>query len=448
MIPTRGYARLLAVLALALLGPMAVAGARGATAQEPTTISMWFDNTGGSETADCIIATSIEPFNEQSTTTRVEATLQANNWDAARAAIAGGAGPDVVGTPGPSFAIQLARSGQLIPLDEFAAQYGWVERFVPWALDLGRVNGELVAIPSEVETLVLYYNKTLFEENGWQPPATMAELMTLAEQIDAAGIIPFAHANAEWRPTNEWFVGEFLNHVGGQQKVYEALTGATPWTDPAFVEAIDMLTGMQQNGWFMGGLDRYYTATGDERLAAFGNGEAAMNIEGSWFMQEVNQYFGEEAGNANDWGWVPVPSASGEAGYTLGIGQTYSINRNTERPEAVAEFLDYHLSPAVQAALVTQCGLPPAPVQLNPEDLAELDPRHAELLQALNEASAAGQYGYTTWTFWPPAAEQYLIEEVEKVWAGDLTAQEYLQGHQEQFDEERADGLVPPVPPR
>lgn len=446
--------RLVVLIAMGLLAPMglafggAAAAPTTATAQDETTISMWFDNTGGSETADCISANAIDPFNAQSDGITVEATLQANNWDATRTAIAGGAGPDVVGTPGPSFAVQLAQSGQLVPLGEFANQYGWDERFVPWALDLGKIEGELFSVPSEIETLVLYYNKTLFEENGWQPPATMAELMTLAEQIDAAGIIPFAHANAEWRPTNEWFVGEFLNHVGGQQKVYEALSGTTPWTDPAFVDAIDLLTQMQQNGWFMGGLDRYYTATGDERLAAFGNGDAAMNIEGSWFMQDVNSYFGEDGGNNNDWGWVPVPSATGEAGFTLGIGQTYSINRNTENPEAVAEFMNYYFSPSVQAALVTACGLPPAPVELAQEDLAELDPRHAELLGALNEASAANDYGYTTWTFWPPASEQYLIEEVEKVWAGDLTSQEYLQGHQEQFEEERAEGLVPPVPQR
>ena len=445
--PRQGHYRWLVALALVLLTPLSIVFAGGAAAQE-TPVTMWLDITGGSETADCIVANAIDPFNEQSETVNVEATLQANNWQAAQTALAGGAGPDVVGTPGPSFAVQLANAGQLVPLDEFATQYGWGERFVPWALDLGKVDGQLFSVPSEIETLVLYYNRTLFEENGWQPPETMDDLMTLAAQIDEAGIIPFAHANAEWRPTNEWFVGEFLNHIGGPQKVYEALTGATPWTDPAFVDAINRLTEMQQNGWFMGGLDRYYTATSDERLAAFGAGEAAMNIEGSWFLQDVALYFGEEAGNENDWAWVPVPSLDGEDIYTLGIGQTYSINRNSENPEAVAEFFDFYFSPATQAALVAECGLPPAPIELNQEDLAELDPRHAELLQALNDASAAGQYGYTTWTFWPPAAEQYLIEEVEKVWAGDLTAQEYLQGHQEQFEEERADGLVPPVPPR
>ena len=72
----------------------------------------------------------------------------------------------------------------------------------------------------------------------------------------------------------------------------------------------------------------------------------------------------------------------------------------------------------------------------------------AEINASLNEAYAANNYGYTTWTFWPPESETYLIEEVEKVWAGDVTVEDYLAGHQEKFDAERAAGAAPPVPAR
>jgi raffinose/stachyose/melibiose transport system substrate-binding protein len=439
--------RFLAVLAMVLMLPLGLT-AGSIRAQDVTTVSVWHDITGGSTTADCIVANAVDPFNSSHDAIQVEATLQANSWDAVRTALAGGAGPDIVGTPGPSFVMPLARAGQLVPLDDFAAEFGWDARLLPWAVELGRVDGTLYSIPSEIETLVLYYNRTLFEEHGWTPPETMDELMALAEEVAAAGIIPFAHSNAEWRPTNEWFVGEMLNHVGGPQKVYEALTGELEWTDPDFVTAINLLTEMQQNGWFMGGLDRYYTATSAERHAAFGNGEAAMNIEGSWFMQDVAQYFGEAAGNTNEWDWVAVPSTDGADIYTLGIGQTYSINANSANQAAAAEYLDYYFSPETQGALVANCGLPPAPLDLSEDALGQLDPRHSGLLQALNETTAAGAYGYTTWTFWPPEAENYLIEEVEAVWAGDLTAEDYLAGHQETFDEGRADGSVPPIPAR
>jgi raffinose/stachyose/melibiose transport system substrate-binding protein len=152
---------------LALVAPMTLAFGGRVSAQDAPPITVWFDTTGGSETADCIIANVIDPYNERGGA-QVDATLQANNWDATRTAIAGGGGPDIVGTPGPSFAFELARAGQLLPLDEISQGMGWAERFVPWALDLGKVDGQLYSIPNEVETLVLYYNKTLFEEQGWE----------------------------------------------------------------------------------------------------------------------------------------------------------------------------------------------------------------------------------------------------------------------------------------
>ena len=438
------------VILFTLIAPMVIAGwgISVARAQDKAEISMWFDTTGGSETADCMVLNAVDTFNEGNETVEVKATLQANGWDATRTALAGGAGPDVVTTPGPSFAVELAKAGQLLALDEIASANGWSETFIPWALDLGKVDGKLYSVPTEVETLVLYYNATLFEENGWTPPTTMDEMMTLAQQVDDAGIIPFAHANAEWRPANEWFVGEFLNHGAGPQKVYEALTGAAKWTDPEFVTAIESLNQMQQNSWFLGGLDRYYTATFAEALAAFGDGDAAMKIEGTWVIGDFVQYFGDEAGNENDWGWVPVPSTDGQASYTLGIGSTFSINKNTDHPEAVADFITHLFSPEVQATLAVECGLAPAPVTIAPEALSELDSRYAEILTGLNEAATANNYGYTTWTFWPPKTETYLIENIEKVWAGDMTVDEYLAGMQTIFDQEKAEGTIPPIPAR
>jgi raffinose/stachyose/melibiose transport system substrate-binding protein len=90
----------------------------------------------------------------------------------------------------------------------------------------------------------------------------------------------------------------------------------------------------------------------------------------------------------------------------------------------------------------------PAAVDLEGQDLTGVNPGLAEILTAMNDAFAEGNYGYTTWTFWPPESETYLIEEIEKVWAGEMTAEAYLQGHQEIFDAEREAGAVPPIPER
>jgi raffinose/stachyose/melibiose transport system substrate-binding protein len=425
-------------------------GGEQAAAQASSEIAMWLDVTGGADNANCIVAEIVDRFNtEQAGRIVVNAGLQANAWDATRTALAGGSGPDIVQTPGPSWAAQLAMGGQLLSLDEYATEYGWNDRFADWSLSLGEVNDSLYSIPHELETMVLYYNKTLFEEKGWEVPQTMDELRALAATVKEEGIIPFAHANAETRFANGWHLNEMWNQVAGPQKVYEALTSQIQWNeDPGFYEAVDILNTMQQEGYFMGGLDRYYTTTHDERRTAFGDGRAAMILEGTWFMSSIDQYFGEEAGNTNEWEWVPVPSKTGEVNYSLGLGSTFSINANTQHPDESAEFLNYFFSPEVQAHLVNTCGFDPAPVEIEADLLTELDPRVARLYEELSEASAEGRYGYTLWTFWPPKSNAFVREELERVWAGDISVQEYLDNVQELFEEEVEAGDVKPVPAR
>ena len=60
----------------------------------------------------------------------------------------------------------------------------------------------------------------------------------------------------------------------------------------------------------------------------------------------------------------------------------------------------------------------------------------------------AGNYGYTTWTFFPAATDTYLAETIERVWSGEMTVQQYLEGMQASFDEEVARGTQPPLPER
>ena len=405
------------------------------------TVVVWIDD---NEPNQCNIDVLQPGFNATSETAEVEFVRQPEQWDVTRTAILGGAGPDVVITPGPSFVFELAKAGLLQALDR--ETFG--ENFVDWALSLGEVDGTLYSLPTELETVVLYYNKTLFEERGWSPPTTIDELMSLSEEIAAQGIIPFAHSNAEWRPTNEWFVSAFFNHMAGPDAVYASLTGEKAWTDPAFVEAVEALDRVQQEGWFSGSLEDYYTALDDDRLSAFGSGEAAMNIEGSWRIENLDQFFGEDAGNENAWDWAPFPSASGEPTYSIGIGSTYSINAASDVPEAASEFLQYLFSPEVQAQLAVQCGRAPAPIRLDAELMSDLDPREARLFEAIGTASDAGNYGYLTWTFWPPKSDVYIYEEIERLWDGQITAEAYLAGLQAVFSEELAAGDVPPLPSR
>jgi raffinose/stachyose/melibiose transport system substrate-binding protein len=80
--------------------------------------------------------------------------------------------------------------------------------------------------------------------------------------------------------------------------------------------------------------------------------------------------------------------------------------------------------------------------------MAGIDPRQADIIQQLNAAAEAGNYGYLMWTFFAPKVDSFLTENVERVWAGEMTSQELLAEAQAIHDEEVADGKVPPIPQR
>jgi raffinose/stachyose/melibiose transport system substrate-binding protein len=335
-----------------------------------------------------------------------------------------------------------------LPLDDFIAEFGWDDLFVPWALNMGRVEGTLYSLPQELETIVLYYNKTLFEEHGWTPPKTMDELVALSETIAAAGVIPFAGFAGSCQGCNEWYFTEFANKVAGPEKVYAALKGEIPWTDPDFVTAMTILKDMVQAGYWMGSVEDYLATEADPAHTVFAQGEAAMNMEGTWFYNIEADYFGEGTDHGNEWDWVPFPSASGDAIYSIGIGSTQSINKNSEHPREAAEYLTYFFSPEVQARFFSVCRLAMAPIRVEAGELEGVDPRMAAITADMAAASDDGRYGYTTWTFFPPKTDVYIYEEIEKMWVGDITVEEYLAGLDQVFQQELEAGETLQVPDR
>jgi raffinose/stachyose/melibiose transport system substrate-binding protein len=365
-----------------------------------------------------------------------------------RTALTAGEGPDLVQTPGPSYALGYIDAGAVAELDDYAQERGWSDKLLPWALETGRAQGHLYSLPTSYESLAVFYNKQVFEEHGWPLPANRADLEALLEEAAGQGMMPIAAGNSEWKPATEWFVTIFLNHLAGPEAVYQALSGETPWTDPVFVDAITVLRDYFQRGWFGGGVEEYFTNGFDLLYTKLARGQAAIMATGTWAFQEIRPYF---AAVDADWDWSFVPALGAgvpQEVFALGIGGTISINAQSDVPEECVTFLDWwYSSTQRQANAVADAGMQPLPVPIAPGEFpANTDERFVRLYTELGKASKEGRVGYTTWTFWPPKSDTYVYEEMEKVLVGDSTPQEYCQGLAEVFEQERADGQVPSLP--
>ncbi|HEX4249629.1 MAG TPA: ABC transporter substrate-binding protein, partial [Pseudonocardia sp.] len=259
-------------------------------------------------------------------------------------ALAAGTGPDLVQTDGPAQVAAYAAAGYLHPLDDYARAYGWDRLLAPWALAASRINGALVALPADYETMIMLYNPATLHEHGWPVPRDRATFEAICTEAKARGLIPVGAGNADWRAASEWWVTMALNHYAGPEAVHQALLGRLRWSSPVFVDAITLLSGYYQAGWWGGSIEDYFTNSFPQMYAALAAGDAAFMITGSWALSEILPYFGEPAGNTATWDWAPLfPLRPGvpDLVWDLGIGRSLAINARTDRPDATAAYLNF-----------------------------------------------------------------------------------------------------------
>src|SRR5262245_56983187 len=357
----------------------------------------------------------VDTFNAAHPDIEVEIVFKDKLDEVLRTAIQGGAAPHIIQTPGPAFVAEYVNAGHILDLSPFAAKYGWADKIFPWAVDVGKLQGKLYSLPLTYETMVLWYNKKTFADNGWQPPKSREELEKIAEEAKAKGLYPFVNGNAGWKGVNEWLLTVFYSDYAGADTVYQALTQMKKWADPLFVEAVKLLNDYMQKGYFRGSKENYYATDFPDIGADLASGKGAINFEGTWAFNGRPTEFKD---NPDDWEWAPIPALRNGVtpSFDMGIGSTISINAKSANPEAAAEVLDWVFNDPKRAAQIIHDfpGEWVVPITLTKSDFpADTDPRFIRALETIADASKKGNYGYTTWTFWPAKSDQYIIEKLE-----------------------------------
>lgn len=364
-----------------------------------------------------------------------------------RTALLAGAGPDIITSSGSTYVRAYYDGGFLKSMEEYSKKYGWNKQILPWAYNLGVFDGEFYSFPKNYESMVLFYNKTLFEENGWSIPQNLSEYESLAEKIKSMGMYPFAYGSSGWQPTHEHLVGNYFNTYVGPDNFYKALIGEKKWTDKEFVEALELLKKHMLDGYWSGSLENYYATDWDGFSAQFVNREAAMLPIGTWGF-EIMQGFSDKS---DDWAVSPLPIISkngGNPNYQLSIGGTMSINASSENPDAAAKVIDWILSDKSRVLeFSAKRGYAEwlIPLAYEASDFeAGADPKVRDYLIDFAKVTGAGDYGYTTWTFYPAGAGTHIWKDMESVWANDITVTEFLTEQQKLWDEARnANQLIP-----
>ncbi|MFP7171199.1 ABC transporter substrate-binding protein [Terribacillus sp. 7520-G] len=187
------------------------------------------------------------------------------------------------------------------------------------------------SLPFSKSTRVLYYNKTMFEENGLEVPQTWDELQEAAKALTKDGVVGMGFENS--------YEAEFqgiLKQMGGTYMDEE--TGEPQFASKEGQEAMTFIKDMIDEG-----IAR--TAGEDEYMSnPFGRGDVAMYIGSSAGIPHVDGAMEDGI----EWSTAPIPTLDGEAATTFAGNDIVIFNQSEEAEQKGAwEFMKYLTSPEV-----------------------------------------------------------------------------------------------------
>ena len=263
----------------------------------------------------------------------VEVTPWAQYWTKIEAASTGGTAPDII-TMHSNESYRYMSNGALLNLDDLLKDSSIdLNNYKKGISDLYTYEDSLYAIPKDVSTVALWYNKALFDEAGisypddtwtWDTFLDAAKKLTNSEK----GIYGYAASNNAQDGYNNFI---FQNEG---TKLNEQRTASTFNTQ----NTVDALQ------WYIDLAVKEHVSPTSAQLsendpaAMFQSGRVAMITHGSWMANQFkeNDYTKKNADVA------VLPKGKTRAAQLNGLG--YSISATTKYPEEAKKFLTFMAS--------------------------------------------------------------------------------------------------------
>lgn len=183
---------------------------------------------------------------------------------------------------------------------------------------------------------VMVYNKTMFEENGWEVPSNYEEFKALCGQIAEAGITPWFMPGADgWQHQLAFF------QIGGVYEeatpgLYDALNNneATFADNEKMIEVLEQFKEFSDLGYF--GED--WIGTDSTNMAnEYADRNIAMAMNNSSYISQLVS----DTGTTDEFGMFLIPLGDNTWYPTNPAGPTMFGYNGTEHPELVKEFFNF-----------------------------------------------------------------------------------------------------------
>ncbi len=260
--------------------------------------------------------------------------------------------PDIFFSWSGETAFKFARAGSAMDLTKyFEEDSQWKDSFVQASLTPFSYDGGIYGVPVRIDCKMMVYNKALFEEYNVEVPTTYEEFLAVCETFKQADIIPLALGNIEpWASCH--YISTFNSMcVPDDVRTADNNYKTGTFTDPGYVEALNMLKELNDKGYFTPNTN---AMDFDMARNDFFIGKAAMT-----YMQSIEFKRCEE--NNVDAGVFKIPFPAGAAGnekLVTGSPDGFMISSTCKHPEIAIEFLKLMTSKPWQERMITQLSSP------------------------------------------------------------------------------------------
>lgn len=253
------------------------------------------------------------------------------------ALVAAGETPDCfIVSPGPNLTVYV-EPGAAADLTSYVKADGWIDTFNggEGAFSQQTYDGKIYAVPLNIAAACVFYNTEMFEAAGISTmPTDWQGLLDACEKLQSAGYTPLTiSAGTAW--CLSMLAGYLCDSEGVDLAALNA--GTASWLDSNVVNATNKMVEISK--YFQ---DTAAGDTNDVATANFYNEEAAMLIQGSWAIGQINganPAFEEKCG---------VFAFPGTDGRVIAKSDSLAMSANTAHPEAVIAFMKYFTDDTAQ----------------------------------------------------------------------------------------------------
>jgi xylobiose transport system substrate-binding protein len=335
--------------------------------------------------------------------------------------------PDVLFNWGGGSIRSYVEAGKIVDLTPWLdADPEWKKSFLTSVLDAGKIDSRYYGIPLRgMQTVLIFYNKTMFQEMGQRPPETYDDLLKLVGFFTSKKIQPFALGAVDRWPNLMWL--EYLVDRIGGASVFANIAAGKPgaWRAPAIKKALEEIQNLVDRGAF-GTNFASVNYVNDGAGLLFAQGRAAMHLMGTW--EYANQLDRHPDFARKDMAYARFPSIAGGKGdpdAVVGNPTNYfSVNKNSSDVDAAVEFLKKEMTSAAYVDALIKAGDTPAVAGLESKLSAAPNPEFAKYVYQMVQTAPSFTLS------WDQAlAPQYkdpMHTGLQKVFLGKMTPDTFI----------------------